>query len=87
MDVEYEISKIKRRNKRVEADKRWETSVTRKACIAFLTYLVVLSYQLATKSKSSIFVSSFVPVLGFLLSGASLSIVRVFWERYRRRKG
>ena len=38
MDLEKEIKEIKERNKRVETDKAWETSWTRKICIALLTY-------------------------------------------------
>ena len=44
-ELEKEIELIKMRNKRVEADKAWETSWTRKICIAVLTYLVVVCYN------------------------------------------
>lgn len=33
MDLEKEINDIKARNKRVELDKAWETSWTRRICI------------------------------------------------------
>ncbi len=39
-DIEKEIEKIKERNKRVEKDKAWETSWTRRICIMILTYIV-----------------------------------------------
>ena len=35
---------INERNKRIEADKAWETSLTRRAIIAAFTYLVVGFY-------------------------------------------
>ena len=41
--IENELDAIKKRNSRVEADKAWETSLTRKALIALLTYLVICS--------------------------------------------
>ena len=44
-DLENEIAKIKERNKRVELDKAWETSWTRKICICILTYIVVVIYS------------------------------------------
>ena len=44
-DIEIEIKEIKERNKRVELDKKWETSLTRKICIAILTYIVVVTYS------------------------------------------
>lgn len=37
MDLNKEIEEIKKRNKRVELDKAWETSWTRKICICILT--------------------------------------------------
>ena len=43
-DLENEIEKIKERNKKVELDKAWETSWTRKICICTLTYIVVVIY-------------------------------------------
>ena len=44
-DLEKEIIQIKERNKRVELDKKWETSWTRKICIMILTYIVVIIYS------------------------------------------
>ena len=40
-NLEKEIENIKERNKKVELDKSWETSWTRKICIMILTYIVV----------------------------------------------
>jgi hypothetical protein len=42
MDIESEIQKIKERNARVEADKAWETSKTRRLAIAVFTYIVAV---------------------------------------------
>ena len=38
-NIEKEIELIKERNARVELDKKWETSWTRKICIAILHIL------------------------------------------------
>ena len=81
MDFEKEINNIKERNKRVELDKRWETCLTRKICIMILTYLVVLLYSFIVKKFDSIFFSSIVPVIGFLLSTLSLRFIRKIWEK------
>lgn len=81
MDFEKEINEIKARNKRVETDKAWETSWTRKICIMVLTYLVVITYSYVIKEYDNIFLSSLVPVLGFTLSTLSLRIVRNLWEK------
>ena len=37
MDLEKRIIEIEKRNKRVELDKSWETSLTRRLCIIVLT--------------------------------------------------
>ena len=81
MNIEKEIKEIKERNKRVELDKKWETSLTRKICIAVLTYIVVIIYTSITNKVSNVFLSSLVPVMGFLLSTLSLKWVRKVWEK------
>lgn len=78
--IEKEIQNIKERNKRVEKDKAWETSITRRVCIMILTYIVVLFYSYMVKNITSIWVSSLIPVIGFALSTLSLKIIRKIWE-------
>ena len=79
-ELEQEISKIKERNKKVELDKRWETSWTRRICICILTYLVVIIYSYIVRNYDNIFLSSLVPVIGFTLSTLSLRYIRKLWE-------
>lgn len=81
MDFEKEINEIKERNKRVELDKKWETSWTRKICIMILTYIVVIVYSYVIRNIDNIFLSSLVPVIGFTLSTLSLGLVRKIWEK------
>ena len=66
--------------KRVEKDKAWETSLTRRICIMILTYIVVLFYSYMVKNITSIWLSSLIPVIGFALSTLSLKIIRKIWE-------
>ena len=79
--VENEIESIKERNKRVELDKKWETSWTRKICICILTYIVVIIYSYLVRNYDNLFLSSLVPVIGFTLSTLSLGYIRKIWER------
>lgn len=79
-DLEKRISKIEERNERVELDKAWETSWTRKLCIMVLTYIVVIIYSYLVQNYDNIFLSSLVPVIGFTLSTLSLKVVRKIWE-------
>lgn len=81
MNIEQELENIKKRNKRVELDKAWETSWTRKICIMILTYLIVVIYSYLIKQYDNILLSSLVPVIGFALSTLSLKYIRKIWER------
>ena len=78
--LKQEIEIIKKRNKRVELDKRWETSFTRRLCICILTYIVVVIYTYVISKIFNIFLSSLVPVIGFSLSTLSLKGIRKIWE-------
>ena len=80
-ELENEIIKIKERNKKVEQDKAWETSWTRKICICILTYIVVVTYSNLINKISNVWLSSLVPVIGFTLSTVSLKLVRSIWEK------
>ena len=81
MNIEEEIKKIQERNKRVEKDKAWETSWTRRICIMILTYIIVVAYSYLIRVYDNIFLSSLVPVIGFTLSTLSLKLVRKIWEK------
>ena len=80
-ELEKEIIKIKERNKRVELDKKWETSWTRKICICILTYIVVIIYSNMINKFTNVALSSLVPVIGLALSTLSLKLVRSVWEK------
>ena len=80
MNLEKEIKNIQERNKKVELDKAWETSWTRRICIMILTYIVVIIYSYFIREYNNIFLSSLVPVIGFALSTLSLKLVRKIWE-------
>ncbi len=80
MELEERIKQIEERNKRVELDKRWETSWTRKICIMILTYIIVIIYSYLVRNYDNILFSSIVPVIGFILSTLSLKLIRKIWE-------
>lgn len=84
--LKEEIKIIKRRNERVELDKKWETSWTRRACICLMTYAIVIVYSLLIQSVSNAFLTSLVPVLGFLLSTLSLNWIRKIWQSIMEKK-
>lgn len=81
MNIEKEIEAIKKRNEKVEMDKAWEMSWTRRICIMVLTYIVVIIYSYVIKSVDNILLSSLVPVIGFTLSTLSLKFIRALWQK------
>jgi hypothetical protein len=66
-DLQARIAHIEERNKRVEMDKRRETSWTRRLSISLLTYLVIALYLIAIH-KEQPFINALVPAIGFFLS-------------------
>lgn len=77
-ELEQEVNKIKERNKKVEADKAWESSLFRKILVAVLTYIVISTFFLYAGFPNP-FESAIVPTLGFILSTISIPIVKEFW--------
>lgn len=80
-DVEERIRRIEERNKRVELDKRWETSLTRKLVIFLLTYIVIVVFFF-TAGLPRPFMNSIVPALAYLVSTFSLPFFKQLWKRY-----
>jgi len=82
MNINQEIKSLKERNKRVEVDKKWETSFFRKFLITILTYLViVIFFYFAELPKP--FVNSIVPALAFVLSTLTLPIFKKLWMKLK----
>lgn len=83
--MEEELLNIKERNKRVEADKAWETSKTRRFIIAVLTYLVMVVFLYVINVQRP-WINALVPTLGFILSTLTLSIFKKIWLKQIYRK-
>ena len=81
MELEKRVKDIEERNKRVELDKSWETSWTRRICIMILTYIIVIIYSYFIRNYDYILLSSLVPVIGFTVSTLSLKAIRKLWEK------
>lgn len=80
--LEERVAALETRNRRVEADKAWETSWVRRISIMGLTYLVVVSYLFFVVHIEP-WINALVPVLGFLLSTLTLSFLKKHWINQR----
>lgn len=79
------LKEIHERNKRVEADKAWEISNTRRVMIAIATYLVfVLFLWLINAPKP--WINALVPALAFILSTLTLPFIKKFWLKHVYKK-
>lgn len=78
--LEERITIIEERNKKVELDKAWETSKTRKLLIVIFTYLSIALYFKYVLNVNP-WINAIVPTVGFLLSTLSLPIFRKIWEK------
>jgi hypothetical protein len=84
-DLEKEINKLKERNRRVELDKGWETSFTRRALLMIFTYLAIGFYLNAIKIENP-WLNAIVPSIGFLLSTLTLPYFKNLWIRFNCKK-
>jgi hypothetical protein len=81
-ELQQRIEDLEARNARVENNKAWETSWTRRISIMVLTYLVVVAY-LAYVVRIDPWINAIVPVIGFLLSTLTVSLVKSIWLKAR----
>jgi hypothetical protein len=78
MNIEKEVEQIIQRNKKVEADKAWETSFTRRAIIAIMTYLIIVLFLYIIKIPSP-WINALIPTIAFMLSTLTLPFFRKLW--------
>ncbi len=82
--TEQEIQKIIERNKRVEADKAWETSLFRRLFLAITTFILAFLFLKIIKVENP-FWGACVPAGAYLLQSQTklLSPIRKIWEKNR----
>lgn len=84
-ELKKDIEDIKIRNKRVEQDKKWETSKTRKALLTIFTYLAIGLYLDAIKIPDP-WLNAVVPTIGFLLSTLTMPFFKNLWSKFIDKK-
>lgn len=77
-NIEERLISIEKRNKRVELDKMWETSIERRFLISLLTYVLVSMFFLYSKVEKP-FINAIVPTLGFIISTLTLNLFKEYW--------
>lgn len=82
--IEQEINNLKERNKKVELDKKWEGSFTRRFLLVLFTYLAIGLYLNAI-NVSSPWLNAIVPATGFLLSTLTMPFFKNLWIKIIRK--
>ena len=82
-ELEKRIKKIEERNKKVELDKAWEGSKTRKILIILMTYVFAVLYLKIADTTNPYF-GAVVPCVGFYLSTQSINLAKNFWLKKER---
>ncbi|HEX5456123.1 MAG TPA: hypothetical protein VFW77_02030 [Candidatus Saccharimonadales bacterium] len=77
-NLEERIAAIEARNKKVEADKAWELSWTRRIAITVLIYLVIGVY-LRFVVHISPWINGLVPVIGYFISTVTMQKLKQWW--------
>ncbi|PJC36957.1 hypothetical protein CO046_03275 [Candidatus Peregrinibacteria bacterium CG_4_9_14_0_2_um_filter_53_11] len=83
-ELEKQLEEIKERNRRVEFDKAWETSWTRRLLVLVFTYLVIVVLFLVVELPNP-FVNALVPSVAFVLSTLTVPFVKDWWLRRLRK--
>jgi len=78
------IQDILERNSRVELDKAWETSLTRRVVIATITYAVAALFMYRIGADSFL-LNACIPTGGYLLSTLSLPWIKRLWLTHRNK--
>ena len=84
-ELQLEINEIKKRNQRVEADKAWETSWTRKVIILLFTYIVIVIFFFFARLPKP-FINAIVPAIAFVVSTLTVPLFKKWSLRKFYRK-
>lgn len=81
-NFEQRVEQIEERNRKVEADKAWETSWTRRGLLTLFTYLAIGVYMWAV-GISRPWLNAVVPAVAFMLSTLTMPFFKKVWSKRR----
>ncbi|OGL93975.1 hypothetical protein A2239_04685 [Candidatus Uhrbacteria bacterium RIFOXYA2_FULL_40_9] len=82
--IEQDVQELKNRNKRVEAEKAWETSLFRILSISLITYLIAILVIKGIGMEKP-FTGALIPTVGYFLSTQSLPILKRWWMNHHQK--
>ncbi len=82
--IEQKIQKIEERNRRVEDDKAWEISLTRRILLSLFTYLAIGTYLWVIEIERP-WLNAIVPAVAFMISMLTMQFFKKLWLKFFRR--
>lgn len=82
-ELEKEVIAIKERNRRVEKDKAWETSMTRNVFIAISSFIIIFVVMWLVNADNPFF-NALVGAITYLLSTLSYGKLKAWWLQKRQ---
>lgn len=83
-NLEQRIQKIEERNEKVEIDKAWEISWTRRILLMIFTYAAIGIYMQAI-NISRPWLNSVIPAIAFMLSTLTMPFFKKIWIQRSRK--
>ncbi len=83
--LEERIKKLEDRNRRVEGDKAWETSWTRRLAIMLMVYATIVFY-LHFVIHINPWINGLVPVIGYAVSTFTVGFLKNRWLESQSKK-
>lgn len=83
-NLEQKIKEIEERNQRVEIDKAWETSWTRRGLLSLFTYLAIGAYLQAMEIEHP-WLNAIVPAAAFMISTLTMPFFKKIWQKFRNK--
>ena len=80
-NLEKRLKNIEDRNKKVEIEKTWETSFTRRGLLVLFTYLAIGVYLQAVNIEKP-WLNAIVPAVAFMLSTLTMPFFKKIWVKY-----
>ena len=81
--LEERVQKIEERNRGVEQDKAWETSLTRRIILMLFSYLVVAIFFVIIELPNP-WLNAIVPALAFLIQQLSMPFLKKLWLKFKK---
>lgn len=82
---EQRIQQIEERNQKVEIDKAWETSWTRRILLASFTYFAIGIYLRAIHINNP-WLNAIVPTVAFMISTLTMPLFKTLWLKYLHKR-